>query len=94
MTYIDVQPHIQWKLKGLSHVEFARQSYLGGFFLVFPHRSVCGMLFSFCLRHFLIIAYFYLSTRATKHLRPVHLYMHDKENGFCKEKVSDYLLVY
>ena len=31
--YICVQPHIHWKLKGLLHVDVARQSYLGGFFL-------------------------------------------------------------
>ena len=30
---IDVQPHIHWKLKRLSHVDVARQSYLVGFFL-------------------------------------------------------------
>ena len=26
MTYIDVQPHIHWKLKGLSDVDVARQT--------------------------------------------------------------------
>ena len=33
MTYLDVQPHIHWKLKGLSDVDIARESNLGGFFL-------------------------------------------------------------
>ena len=33
MTYLDVQPHIHWKLKGLSNVDIVRESNLGGFFL-------------------------------------------------------------
>ena len=33
MTYLDVQPHFHWKLKGLLHVDIASESNLGGFFL-------------------------------------------------------------
>ena len=41
MTYIDVKVHVHWKQKGVSNVYFARQSYLGGFFLELGDPGAC-----------------------------------------------------